>query len=88
MCSGGLSILNVFSKSYNRVGQQCSAIAKECMDVVEAHINQLRVGEVMQWVAHAKRQDGPLFWQIPSPPNSLIDPKDVNYKVRIHFNHY
>ena len=81
-----------FSKSlsyllqvYNWINEKRSSIGSSAISIVKQHISTLnRENAAKHWLCWPLRMDGPLFFKVPSPPHSLIDNKDPQYKVSAH----
>jgi len=56
-------------------------IGKLAKTVIEGYIKELSAADVQRWLVRAKRMDGPLFWEIPSPKGCPILPKADGYQV-------
>lgn len=70
-------------QAYNRINDKRSAIGLEALEVVSCHIEALSgKKEIANWLNHALRADGPLYFETPSPLGSPTDRKNPNYIVR------
>ena len=49
--------------------------------VVQDYITDLSAVESQRWLLHAKRPDGPLFWENPCPEGCPILPKADGYQI-------
>jgi hypothetical protein len=56
-------------------------VGKLAKSVIENYIKELSATDMQRWLAWAKRMDGPLFWEIPSPEGCPISPKADGYQV-------
>ncbi|KAF8180602.1 hypothetical protein BJ912DRAFT_1044848 [Pholiota molesta] len=67
--------------AYNRINERRSHIGLSAIEAVKQHISTLDgEKEAREWIRWAIRGDGPLFFRIPTPPNSPSDRTDPTYK--------
>jgi hypothetical protein len=71
-------------KAYNRINEKRSSLGADAVDIIAKHLQQLEYepGDVKVWCRWAKRVDGPIFYEKPTPKTCTFAKNHKDYIVR------
>ena len=83
------TLANVMAQGYDRLAEKRSKIANEAKKAVDEYIN-ITFGNdpmlVANWCRYAKRPNGPLFWEDPTPEGCRVEREHADYIVRCRYS--